>query len=189
MTVALAAAAGVQQASAATVINACVRNSNGLTRIVASAHECHADEHFDSWSIQGPAGPIGSQGATGAQGPEGPAGAPGTIPANLQALSDQLSPSGYNNGNFHNASSCYVGDIVLSVNGYGTTGGGTDSGAWTPADGSLLPINTDTALFSLIGTTFGGDGTTNFALPDLRPFAPKGLQYSICMFGIFPSKN
>jgi hypothetical protein len=261
MTVALAAAVGVQQASAATVINACVRNSNGLTRIVASAHECHADEHFDSWSIQGPAGPIGSQGATGAQGtpgvagqqgpagpagakgatgatgapgaqgvagpqgpvgatgatgaagpagapgqngavgtagpagptgaqgPEGPAGAPGTIPANLQALSDQLSPSGYNNGNFHNASSCYVGDIVLSVNGYGTTGGGTDSGAWTPADGSLLPINTDTALFSLIGTTFGGDGTTNFALPDLRPFAPKGLQYSICMFGIFPSKN
>jgi len=39
-----------------------------------------------------------------------------------------------------------------------------------------------------MGTYFGGDGTTNFNLPDLRPFAPKGLQYSICVEGIFPAR-
>jgi microcystin-dependent protein len=58
-----------------------------------------------------------------------------------------------------------------------------------PADGRLMTINADTALFSILGTTFGGDGTSNFGLPDLRAFAPQGMQYSICIFGIFPSRN
>jgi microcystin-dependent protein len=39
---------------------------------------------------------------------------------------------------------------------------------WAPADGQVLPISEYEALFSLIGTTFGGDGQTTFALPDLR---------------------
>ena len=39
---------------------------------------------------------------------------------------------------------------------------------WMPCDGRLLPIAQYTALFSLIGTTYGGDGRTTFALPDLR---------------------
>ena len=39
---------------------------------------------------------------------------------------------------------------------------------WALADGSLLPITGNEALYSLIGTTYGGDGQTNFALPDLR---------------------
>ncbi|HSN21531.1 MAG TPA: IPTL-CTERM sorting domain-containing protein [Usitatibacter sp.] len=39
---------------------------------------------------------------------------------------------------------------------------------WALADGSLIPIALNTALFSIIGTTYGGNGTTNFALPDLR---------------------
>ena len=39
-------------------------------------------------------------------------------------------------------------------------------------DGQLMPINSNDALFSLIGTTYGGDGRTNFALPDLRGRAP-----------------
>lgn len=45
---------------------------------------------------------------------------------------------------------------------------------WLPADGSLLPINRYQALFSLFGTTYGGDGRTTFALPDLRARAPVG---------------
>ena len=97
--------------------------------------------------------------------------------------------SGYSNGNFYNNSVCYLGDIVLSVNSYGTTGGGTDNGAWTPADGSLLQIAAYPVLFDVFGTTFGGDGVTTFALPDMRSFAPNGLQYSVCISGIFPSKN
>ena len=39
---------------------------------------------------------------------------------------------------------------------------------WAPCNGQLLPINQNQALFSLLGTTFGGDGRVNFALPDLR---------------------
>ena len=38
--------------------------------------------------------------------------------------------------------------------------------------GQILPISQNTALFSLLGTTYGGNGTTNFALPDLRGRAP-----------------
>jgi microcystin-dependent protein len=43
---------------------------------------------------------------------------------------------------------------------------------WALADGQLLPINQNQALFSLLGTTFGGDGRVNFALPDIRGRAP-----------------
>jgi microcystin-dependent protein len=43
---------------------------------------------------------------------------------------------------------------------------------WAFCDGSLLPISQYEALFSLIGTTYGGDGQTTFALPDLRSRAP-----------------
>ncbi|WP_298314143.1 phage tail protein [uncultured Aquimarina sp.] len=39
---------------------------------------------------------------------------------------------------------------------------------WGKCDGQLLPISSNSALFSLLGTTFGGDGRTTFALPDLR---------------------
>ena len=39
---------------------------------------------------------------------------------------------------------------------------------WTAANGALLPISSNSALFSVLGTEFGGDGTTTFALPDLR---------------------
>jgi microcystin-dependent protein len=58
-----------------------------------------------------------------------------------------------------------------------------------PADGRLIPISNNNVLFDVLGTTFGGNGTSNFALPDLRAFAPRGLQYSICVLGIFPSRN
>jgi hypothetical protein len=132
----------------------------------------------------GPAGPTGPRGATGAPGATGPAGADGTgaIPANLTALSKNLAQTGAFLGSdlFVYQASCQVGDVVLSVNGYG-------EGA-LPADGRFVLISPYEALFSLIGTNFGGDGLHNFALPDLRANAPKGLQYSICVNGIFPSR-
>jgi microcystin-dependent protein len=43
---------------------------------------------------------------------------------------------------------------------------------WAQCNGQLLPINQNQALFSLLGTTFGGDGRVNFALPDLRSRVP-----------------
>lgn len=43
---------------------------------------------------------------------------------------------------------------------------------WALCNGQLLPINQNQALFSLLGTTFGGDGRVNFALPDFRGRVP-----------------
>jgi len=43
---------------------------------------------------------------------------------------------------------------------------------WAQCDGQLLPISQNTALFSLLGTTYGGDGKSNFALPNLQGCTP-----------------
>src|SRR6185436_9223614 len=43
---------------------------------------------------------------------------------------------------------------------------------WAWCNGQLLPLSQNTALFSLLGTTYGGDGKSNFALPDLQGRAP-----------------
>lgn len=50
---------------------------------------------------------------------------------------------------------------------------------WAQCNGQLLPINQNQALFSLLGTQFGGNGTTNFALPDLRSRTPVGYGASV----------
>ncbi len=55
----------------------------------------------------------------------------------------------------------YLGEIMIVGFGFAPRG-------WAECDGQLLPIAQNTALFSLLGTTFGGDGRTTFALPDLR---------------------
>jgi len=43
---------------------------------------------------------------------------------------------------------------------------------WAQCNGQLLPINQNQALFALLGTTYGGNGTTNFALPEMRGRVP-----------------
>jgi microcystin-dependent protein len=43
---------------------------------------------------------------------------------------------------------------------------------WAFCDGQILPINQNQSLYSLLGTTYGGDGRTSFALPDLRGRTP-----------------
>ena len=55
----------------------------------------------------------------------------------------------------------YIGQIMAF-------GGNFVPQGWALCNGSLLPISQYDALFSLLGTTFGGDGQTTFALPDLR---------------------
>lgn len=89
---------------------------------------------------------------------------------------------------------------------------------WAFCDGSLLSIAQNTALFSILGTTYGGDGMSTFALPDLRGavavgtgtgpgldpvdlgetgttggtasgLGTLGLNYVICLYGIFPSRS
>lgn len=51
-------------------------------------------------------------------------------------------------------------------------GGNFAPRGWALCDGQLLAISSNTALFSLLGTEYGGDGSTTFALPDLRGRAP-----------------
>lgn len=50
---------------------------------------------------------------------------------------------------------------------------------WALCNGQLLPINQNQALFSILGTTYGGDGRTTFALPDLRGRSPLHTSASI----------
>lgn len=59
----------------------------------------------------------------------------------------------------------YLGEIRSFAFGYAPRG-------WEACDGQLLPIQQFQALFSLLGTTYGGNGTTTFALPDLRGRVP-----------------
>jgi microcystin-dependent protein len=58
---------------------------------------------------------------------------------------------------------------------------------WAPCNGALLSITRNTALYSLLGTTFGGDGKTTFALPTLVPPAD-GMHYIIAMEGVYPTR-
>ena len=73
---------------------------------------------------------------------------------------------------------CTLGEIILTA---GTVANGL------PANGQLLAISQYSALFALLGTKYGGEGKTTFAIPDLRGVAPNGLTYSICTEGYFPS--
>src|SRR3954467_7764762 len=50
---------------------------------------------------------------------------------------------------------------------------------WAFCNGQLMSLNQNQALFSLIGTTYGGDGITTFGLPDLRSRIPIGMQGNI----------
>ena len=61
----------------------------------------------------------------------------------------------------------YLGEIRMF--GFGTRGA---PNGWQACDGSLLPISENSALFALIGTTYGGDGQTTFGVPDLRGRLP-----------------
>lgn len=58
---------------------------------------------------------------------------------------------------------------------------------FAPCDGRLLRIQDNIPLFSLVGTLYGGDGTTTFALPKLDAPAPE-LRYVIAVDGMFPSR-
>ena len=57
---------------------------------------------------------------------------------------------------------------------------------WAFCDGQILPLSQNTALFSLLGTTYGGDGKTTFGLPNLAPVTPQGPGYYIAVYGVAP---
>jgi hypothetical protein len=123
----------------------------------------------------GAIGPIGATGATGPAGPTGDTGAAG--PAGPGA--DQF---GTNTGTFAAGfgADCTVGQVTLFAG---------DVGNGLPANGQVLPAFSSPALFTVLGATYGGDGTSTFGLPDLRSAAPNGMTYFICDEGIFPGRS
>jgi hypothetical protein len=134
--------------------------------------------------LPGPTGPVGATGPTGPMGPQGFEGLPGqqgppgpTVPdARLHAGMLPLGTTGAGG-----SGNCFLGDLKL-----------TALGSYPPpgtmvADGRLLPINaTYVALFALLGTDYGGDGASNFALPDLSDAGIGGATWVICTTGSFP---
>jgi hypothetical protein len=75
---------------------------------------------------------------------------------------------------------CTAGQVIL-------TAGTTAPGGTVPANGQLLSISSNTVLFALLGTKYGGNGKTTFGVPNLKKAAPNGLSYSICEYNaVYP---
>ena len=79
----------------------------------------------------------------------------------------------------------YVGQIMTFAGNFCPTG-------WFLTNGQLLPIQQYVVLFSIIGTTYGGNGTTDFALPKTQPdFTTTRVPLTQCIayLGVYPSQN
>jgi microcystin-dependent protein len=59
---------------------------------------------------------------------------------------------------------------------------------WSLCNGQLLPIANNPQLANLLQTTYGGDGTSNFGLPDFTSLQPPGVYYYICTRGLYPQQ-
>lgn len=76
-----------------------------------------------------------------------------------------------------------IGTIQLFPYNFAPTG-------WMTCEGQLLSITQNQALFSLIGNKFGGDGKTNFALPNLNGASPLSQnKYYMAITGLYPSRD
>ncbi|MDY8023787.1 phage tail protein [Paenibacillus polymyxa] len=76
----------------------------------------------------------------------------------------------------------YIGEITVYPYMFAPKG-------WLKCEGQLLSISQNTALFSLLGANFGGDGMNTFALPDLRGASPMpNVNYYIATEGVYPSR-
>jgi microcystin-dependent protein len=75
----------------------------------------------------------------------------------------------------------FLGEVRAMPYGFAPTG-------WAPCNGQMLEVGDNTALYSLLGYTYGTDGADTFALPDIPPLQGKEgtLQYCIALQGIFP---
>lgn len=75
---------------------------------------------------------------------------------------------------------CYLAQVQLFAFNF-------DLRCWAHCNGQILSIRDHEALFSLLGTRFGGDGISNFALPKLDPVGD--LHYYICVDGYYPPRD
>jgi hypothetical protein len=164
----------------------------------------------------GPAGADGATGPDGADGPTGPAG-PAASDSPSDLLTALRTVDGPTSGLDADTLDGVQASALLTNSGFGalfgigsqaTTISGAPGGdsvcvigaiALTAANfpppntmfaaGQTLPIAQYSALYSLLGTTYGGNGTTNFQVPDLRAQAPGKTNYTMCMNGDYPSRD
>jgi len=80
----------------------------------------------------------------------------------------------------------FVGEVMIFSGNFCPKG-------WLPMEGQLLPISQYVVLYNIVGTTYGGNGKTNFALPKAKPFTTFGgaqtLTQCISYLGVFPSRT
>jgi len=174
-----ASAAVAIPAATSPTINGCENTKTGALSVRLHT-TCPAGTKAISWNTTGPAGPPGTTGLQGPQGPEGPQGPPGTTGPQGPPGTTGIFGTGTNTAATGlGGTQCTLGEIIL-------TAGPTAPAGTVLADGQLLPISAYTALYSLLLTTYGGNGITNFGVPNLENAAPDGLSYSICVSGVFP---
>jgi hypothetical protein len=175
-------------------IHACASKRTGQLRLLRRGR-CRRGELPISWNQEGPAGTVNtSQFYTKAQsdGRYLPIGGTavnaqqvgGESPSGFAAASLFGNPAPSPSADGASDSDCILGEIKL-------TAGNRMPTEWTLARGQILSVSANTALFSLLGNTYGGNGTTNFALPNLQGAEPKGagpagMNYAICTTGNFP---
>jgi microcystin-dependent protein len=83
------------------------------------------------------------------------------------------------------ATSPYLGEIQIFAFNFCPVG-------WAPLNGQLLAISQNLALFAVLGTTYGGDGKSTFALPTAKPIftaTEAALTQCIALQGVFPSRS
>nr|WP_286672582.1 tail fiber protein [Cohnella hashimotonis] len=127
----------------------------------------------------GPTGATGPQGVKGDTGPAGPQGPPGTAGSAGPKFGDPNIADG--SAGEGGSAAGYIGEVWLFAGNFAPAGTHV-------CDGALLSIAQNTPLFSILGTQYGGDGKTTFALPDLQDYAPAGVSYVINLTGIFPPR-
>ena len=151
-------------------VTMCRNNSTGLLRAinVEAGATCKATEKRIRVAKTGATGPRGPQGL---QGPQGPPGVTGF-------------GTDTNKGSEGKGAECTIGQLILTAAGVSST-----PVVGLPANGQELSIETYESLFAVIGTTYGGNGTTTFKVPDLRKAAPNKTTYSICVYGRYPSQG
>lgn len=153
-------------------VRACANRQTGQLRLLTKG-KCKKRERLVTWAKVGPAGPPGPPGTfPGFDDDDDVSQPPNTAP----------SPFGSNTGRATSGygSDCTMGTVILTAANFGPG---------IPANGQLLNIKENQALFSLLGWNFGGDRATTFALPDLRSAAPNGMTYMICDEGTYPVRR
>ena len=155
---------------------------------------------------EGPEGPQGPQGEQGPEGPEGPAGPTDPDYPDVEAFYRRFgpdavvtsldSPTGPDDSHssgrvesldgqsapLYSLHDCTIGEVMLFAGNFAPRNTAF-------ANGTLMPISQNQALFSILGTQYGGDGRNTFALPDLRGLEPGQVRYVICLFGVYPSRS